>query len=74
MTFEPTGDTCALLLVGVAIKCFWDGRSCATTSVTKCEKDGKAYVERLPESERGFEHLTKCEDMIVSRDCHSLLR
>ena len=24
----------------------------------KCEKDGKAYVERVIESERGFKHLT----------------
>ena len=23
---------------------FWDGQAC----VTKCEKDGKAYVERIP--------------------------
>ena len=47
---------------------------CATIKVTKCEKDGKVYVERVPESERGFEHLTKREDMVVSRDRHSLLR
>ena len=44
MTFEPTGDTCALLLVGVACAFEMDGRPCAT----KCEKDGKAYVERVP--------------------------
>ena len=37
MTFEPTGDTCALLLVGVA-SAFCDGRPCATVSVTKCDK------------------------------------
>ena len=43
MTFELTGDTCALLLVGVAS----DGQPCATVSVTKCEKDGKAYAERV---------------------------
>ena len=39
---------------------------------TKCEKDGKVYVERGPGSERGFEHLTECEDTVVSRDGHSL--
>ena len=54
-------------------KCFWDGRPCAT-SVTKCEKDGKAYVERLLESDRGFEHFTESEDMVVSRGGHCLLR
>ena len=32
----------------------------------KCERDGKAYVERVPGSERGFEHLTKHKDMVVS--------
>ena len=47
-------------------KCFWDGRPCAIVSMTKCEKDGKAYAERVPESERGFKHLTKREDMVVS--------
>ena len=46
MTFEPTGDTCALLLVGVA-SAFCDGWPCATVSMTKCEKDGKAYAERV---------------------------
>ena len=46
-------------------KCFCDNRPC-TTSVTKCEKDGIAYIERVPESGRGFEHLTECEDMVVS--------
>ena len=52
-------------------KCFRDGRPCATTSVTKFEKGGKAYIERVPESELGFEHLTESEDMVVSRDgCH----
>ena len=43
------------------------------TAVTKCEKDGKLYVERVPESEQGFEHLTKRKDMVVSQDGHSLL-
>ena len=54
-------------------KCFWDGRPCATISVTKCKKDGKVYAEGVPESERGFKHLTEREDMVVSRDGHSLL-
>ena len=57
-------------------KCFCDSRSCATISVTKCEKDGKAYAERvhwIPESKRYFEYLTKREDMVVSQDGHSLL-
>ena len=53
--------------------CFGDGQPCATTAVTKCEKDGKLYVERVPESEQGFEHLTKRKDMVVSQDGHSLL-
>ena len=48
---------------------FWDGRPCAT----KCEKDGKAYVKRVPESEQGFKHLTECEDEVISQDGHSLL-
>ena len=32
--------------------CFWDSRPCPT----KCEKNGKAYLERVPGSEQGFEH------------------
>ena len=40
----------------------------------KCEKDGKAHTARVLGSEGGFEHLTECEDMVVSRDGHSLLR
>ena len=32
--------------------------SSATISVTKCEKDGEVYAERVPESKRGFKHLT----------------
>ena len=58
-------------------KCFCDSRPCATVSVTKCEKDGKAYAERVhsvTESERRFKHLMEREDMVVSRDGHSLLR
>ena len=66
-------------------KGFWDGgslvpgatiagdESSATISVTKCEKDGEVYAERVPESKRGFKHLTEREDMVVSRDGHSLL-
>ena len=30
--------------------CFWDGWPCAT----KCEKNGKMYVERIPGSDQGF--------------------
>ena len=41
--------------------CFWDGRQCAT----KCEKDGKVYVERVPGNELGFEHHTELEDMAI---------
>ena len=51
-----------------------NGRRCGTISVTKCEKDGKAYAERVPESERGFKHLTERENMVVSRNGHPLLR
>ena len=40
----------------------WDSQLCET----KCEMDGKVYIERVPGSERGFEHLNKCEDMVVS--------
>ena len=49
---------------------------CATISVTKCEKNGKVYAERVhgvPESEQGFKHLTKHEDMVVSGNRRSLL-
>ena len=56
-------------------KCFCDGRPCATISVTKYEKDGKAYAERVhgvTGSGRGFKHLTECKDMVVSGDGHSL--
>ena len=41
--------------------------------MTKCEKDGKVYVERVPGSERDFEQLTEHEEIVVSRDGHSLL-
>ena len=47
-------------------KCFWDDWPCATISVTKCEKDGKACAERVPESEQGFKHLTEYEGMVIS--------
>ena len=50
--------TFALLLLGM-------------THVTRHEKDGKGYVERVPESEQGFKHLTECEDMVL--DSPSLL-
>ena len=49
---------------------FWNDQLRAT----KCEKDGRAYNERVPESEQGLDHLTEHEDMVVSRDGHSLLR
>ena len=53
ITFELT------LTVSRRGACFWDSRPC----VTKCEKDGKAYVERVQGSERG---------MVVSQDGHAL--
>ena len=40
----------------------------------KCEKDGKVYIERVPENERGFEHLTEHKDIVVSQDGHFLFR
>ena len=46
MTFEPTGDTCALLLAGVA-----HAFGMVSYVQKRCEKDGKAYVERVPVSE-----------------------
>ena len=92
MTFEPTGNTCAILLARafgmvVASSLVHPGtrlgrwpcatiagdESSATISVTKCEKDGEVYAERVPESKRGFKHLTEREDMVVSQDGHSLL-
>ena len=39
------------------------------TCATKFEKDGKVYAG----SERGFKHLTKPEDMVISQNCHSLV-
>ena len=44
--------------------CCLDGQPCAT-KCEQCEKDGKAYIERVLGSERDFEHLTKGEDMVV---------
>ena len=49
MIFEPTGNTFALLLVGVA-SAYGTVDNAQTMSVTKCEKDGKVYAERVPES------------------------
>ena len=74
MNFEPTRNMCAhaLLLVGVA-SAYGTVCNVQTMSVTKCEKDGKVYAERVPESKWSFKHLTKSEDMKVSRDGHSLL-
>ena len=37
------------------------------------EMDGKVYAERVQDSEQSFEHLTECEDMVISQDDHSLL-
>ena len=50
-------------------KCFWGGWPCAT-KCDQCEKDGKAYVERVRGMERGFEQLTECKDMFISQDDH----
>ena len=41
MAFEPAGDA--------------DDH--VQQKVTKCEKNSKAYIERVPESERGFKHF-----------------
>ena len=41
--------------------CFWDDQPCATRG----EEDSKVYVERVPGSEHGFQHLTERKDMIV---------
>ena len=54
MTFDPTGDMCAL--VSRCGRCFWEGWPCAT----KCEKDGKAHIERIGRKSARFEHLTEC--------------
>ena len=40
---------------------FWDNQPCAT----RWEEDSKVYVERVSGSERGFQHLTEREDMVV---------
>ena len=45
MTFEPTGDTCALT-VSRHGTCFWEGRPCAT----KC-KTAKRTLKELEGSE-----------------------
>ena len=47
------------------------GWPCAT-KCEQCEKDDKAYIERVRESERGFKHLTEHEDMVISQDGHVL--
>ena len=51
MNFEPTGNMCAraLVLVGV-VSAYGTVGNVQTMSVTKCEKDGKVYAERVPES------------------------
>ena len=62
-------------LVDVASAFVTVGRPYATVSVTKCEKDGKAYAEIVhwvPESEQGLKHLTEREDRVVSQDGHSM--
>ena len=40
---------------------------------TKCQKDGKAYIERVKGIEQGFNHLTEHKDMVVSLDRPFLL-
>ena len=62
ITFEPT---CAHYLVLVAV-------ACAFGTVSHV-RDGKAYVERVWRSERGFEHLIEGENMVVSQDGHVFL-
>ena len=52
INFEPTMH----ITVSKCGTCFWDNQPCAT----KCE-DGKAYVERVRGSERGFKHLTEAK-------------
>lgn len=37
-------------------------------ATTHCEKDTKAYVERVSVSEWGFKRLTECKNMVVSQD------
>ena len=64
MTFEPTGNTCASLLVGVGH---------VQQQVWQSVRKRKTYVERVLESERDFEHLIEREDMVVPWDSHSLL-
>ena len=41
--------------------CFWDDQQCATM----CEENSEVYVERVPGSERDFQHLTERADMVV---------
>ena len=48
--------TCALLLVVLGH---------AFGMAGQCEKYGKVYDGRVPESEQGFEHLTEPEDMVI---------
>ena len=49
----------------------WDGQPRAK-KCEQCEKDGKAYIERVQGSEQDFEHVIKCEDMVDSQDSHAL--
>ena len=42
-------------------KILWDDLPCAT-KFEQCEKNGKAYVERIRGSEQGFEYLIKHKD------------
>ena len=42
------------------------------TKCEQCEKDSNCTLKEFRGSERGFEHLTEHEDMIVSQDSHVL--
>ena len=59
MTFELTGDVCITLSrCGSAFGMIGHVQQ-SVRRVAKC-------IERVPGSERGFEHLTEREDMVVS--------
>ena len=57
MTFKPTGNKCALLLVRSGM---WFETVCHVQQSVR--RIAKAHVERISGSEWGFEHLTKCEN------------
>ena len=65
----PTNSNVHVLLR--LLRCAW-GIHCEYVHLVELWWHGKAYVEKVPRSDRCFEHLTECKDMVISQNGHAL--